>query len=189
MHALDWIAKHGTKIRSISAGKLRRVLNRQKRQCTWCGTHVPKNRRLWCSSACVAEYFARQPSTCSRVAYIRDRGICQLCGIDANRILSLLMRLHSGPPGVLSGYLHHLQQLGFFSKHPRVACNGFALLQSLQLMQADHIIPVCEGGGLCTVDNYRTVCVPCHKRITRELNQKRARQKCRKPRNSKPRKP
>lgn len=29
--------------------------------------------------------------------------------------------------------------------------------------EMDHIVPVAEGGGLCGLDGYRTLCVPCHK--------------------------
>lgn len=28
--------------------------------------------------------------------------------------------------------------------------------------EMDHIIPVAEGGGLCGLDGYRTLCPPCH---------------------------
>jgi 5-methylcytosine-specific restriction protein A len=35
--------------------------------------------------------------------------------------------------------------------------------------EADHIIPVVEGGGCCGLDNYRTLCPPCHKLDTAEL--------------------
>lgn len=28
--------------------------------------------------------------------------------------------------------------------------------------QADHIIPVYKGGGLCDIDNLRTLCTLCH---------------------------
>lgn len=27
---------------------------------------------------------------------------------------------------------------------------------------ADHVIPVYKGGGMCQLDNLRTLCVPCH---------------------------
>ena len=27
---------------------------------------------------------------------------------------------------------------------------------------ADHIVPVYKGGGLCQLENLRTLCVPCH---------------------------
>lgn len=37
------------------------------------------------------------------------------------------------------------------------------------LWQADHIIPVIEGGGECGLENMRTLCTPCHKEETRNL--------------------
>lgn len=40
--------------------------------------------------------------------------------------------------------------------------------------QMDHIIPVCEGGGGCGLDNLRTLCIECHKLVTKELNRKRS---------------
>lgn len=35
--------------------------------------------------------------------------------------------------------------------------------------QADHINPVCEGGGECDLDNYRTLCTICHEKETKKL--------------------
>lgn len=38
------------------------------------------------------------------------------------------------------------------------------------LWQADHIVPVVEGGGECGLDGYRTLCTtPCHKEETAAL--------------------
>ena len=34
------------------------------------------------------------------------------------------------------------------------------------LWDADHIVPVCEGGGMCGLENIRTLCLKCHKDIT-----------------------
>ena len=33
--------------------------------------------------------------------------------------------------------------------------------------EADHIVPVAEGGGETSLDNFQTLCVPCHKEKTR----------------------
>jgi len=35
--------------------------------------------------------------------------------------------------------------------------------------QADHILPVCKGGGACGIDNFQTLCVDCHKSKTSNL--------------------
>jgi hypothetical protein len=41
--------------------------------------------------------------------------------------------------------------------------------RGLYLWQMDHIIPVTEGGGGdCGLNNLRTLCVPCHKRVSKE---------------------
>lgn len=33
----------------------------------------------------------------------------------------------------------------------------------------DHVIPVAEGGGCCGIDGLRTLCKPCHRRVTADL--------------------
>ena len=42
------------------------------------------------------------------------------------------------------------------------------------LWDMDHIVPVVEGGGECDLDNLRTLCIWCHKRVTAELAARRA---------------
>ena len=42
------------------------------------------------------------------------------------------------------------------------------------LWQADHILPVIEGGGECTLDNLRTLCTACHHEETAALAKRRA---------------
>lgn len=42
---------------------------------------------------------------------------------------------------------------------------------------ADHIVPVVEGGGECGLDNYRTLCRPCHVVVTRALRARLAAKK------------
>jgi 5-methylcytosine-specific restriction endonuclease McrA len=48
---------------------------------------------------------------------------------------------------------------------------------SAHLWQADHIVPVAEGGGECGLDNYRTLCTACHKRETAALRRRLAERK------------
>ncbi len=38
--------------------------------------------------------------------------------------------------------------------------------------EADHILPVVEGGD-SNLENIRTLCIPCHREITRELRARR----------------
>lgn len=36
----------------------------------------------------------------------------------------------------------------------------------------DHVIPVAEGGGLCGLDGYRTLCAPCHGKESGKLRKR-----------------
>ncbi len=47
------------------------------------------------------------------------------------------------------------------------------------LWQADHIIPVVEGGGECGLDNLQTLCTACHKAETGALAARRAKSRSR----------
>lgn len=38
--------------------------------------------------------------------------------------------------------------------------------------EADHIVPVAEGGGLCGLDGYRTLCKGCHGKASGELRKR-----------------
>lgn len=40
------------------------------------------------------------------------------------------------------------------------------------LWQADHRIPVAEGGGECDISNYRTLCTACHQQETAALHRR-----------------
>ncbi len=45
------------------------------------------------------------------------------------------------------------------------------------LWQADHIVPVAEGGGECSLENMRSLCVACHRKATAALAARRAEQR------------
>ena len=42
------------------------------------------------------------------------------------------------------------------------------------LLQADHIVPIADGGAAMEIDNIRTLCVPCHKEVTADWHRDRA---------------
>jgi len=54
------------------------------------------------------------------------------------------------------------------------ACSGWGFRVGRTLWEADHIIPVVEGGGKCGLENLRTLCRRCHAQATRELAARRA---------------
>jgi hypothetical protein len=46
---------------------------------------------------------------------------------------------------------------------------GLKSINRRTLWDADHIVPVAEGGGACDLSNIRTLCLICHRDATRQL--------------------
>ena len=162
MHALTWIRTRGRFLRSITATQLRRTLRRTGAECTWCGCVCRKPRRRWCSDNCVRAFEERCSRRGVRAALRRDKYCCQLCGLDAPRISRLDKHLREDP-AARAAYHVHLRTCGL------VVRAGI----HLGLLEVDHIVPVCEGGGLAGLANYRTLCQACHTRVSRELQLRR----------------
>jgi len=74
---------------------------------------------------------------------------------------------------------HDLRKLGDFAVIRRCQDGGTDYVRRLtlkrSLWQADHIVPVVEGGGGCGLDNLRTLCTRCHKTATAGLAKRRSR--------------
>ena len=45
---------------------------------------------------------------------------------------------------------------------------GLNVVRARRKWDADHIVPVADGGGECGLENYRLLCRPCHVRVTLE---------------------
>ena len=162
----------------------------QKGRCAWCGTaDLPKHRRSWCSSACVDAYRLRaDPEYVRKMIHNRDHGICALCGCDADRaywawaerrqeverLANWLERRYPRDPDHVTDWAEVRR---FRADLQERYCPGDWTEGRHAGWDADHIVPVVEGGGECGLDNYRTLCHPCHKRVTAELAARRAEQR------------
>ena len=78
--------------------------------CSWCGTPVPKGRRMWCQDRCATAFWKNHWwSRARRAAKRRDKYVCMRCGggrpIEVNHIVPCL-----GAHGTLS-CAHHLANL------------------------------------------------------------------------------
>lgn len=190
MHALDWIQSEGRLRRTVSAAELRRVLSRKPRHCTWCGLKVSGRRQTWCSTACTVEFRSRADAGYIRSLVLdRDRGVCAVCGLDTQRITNLLFGLRvpvsrrdfvvirrKAAPKIrretAEDYFARLRDIKFAGEEywRHLSVLGVVREKSQHLWEADHIIPVCLGGGLSTPENYRTLCLRCHAAVTRSLS-------------------
>lgn len=170
MHALQWIADNGKYLRTIEAATLRKALAREKGHCTWCDAVLPKGKTRWCSQQCVEDFLIRNGRRAAWMVEQRDKGVCAACGLDTLKLKHRIMGMR-------------YRALGYRTKSGKKRPYSWSRVQRLmrkhnlpyQPFEADHILPVVEGGGLCGLDNYRTLCIPCHKKETKALAARRAR--------------
>ena len=131
--------------------------------CRFCGKSVLPPRRTMCSPECAHEIAIRNNSRYMRdQVYKRDKGICALCNIDTKKVAKEALKLPDYQRKIfLEGY-----NIG---EKRKIWCvkNGGGL------WDADHIIPVKEGGGQCGLENIRTLCIACHKIITKSSYSKK----------------
>lgn len=127
--------------------------------CKWCGG---KAARVWCSDKCREEGCVRMGYVSVRL-FKRDKGVCRKCGRDT---VWLEQQIHQ-----IRRIWRRDANLPYSEFHKSL---GWAKGASRRLWEADHIIPVSEGGGCCGLDNFQTLCVPCHKKESALLAKRRA---------------
>jgi 5-methylcytosine-specific restriction protein A len=136
--------------------------------CRNCGTEIPQGRRrTFCSDACVDDWSVRNsPTMMRRRVFQRDKGVCALCGIDTAVLGKVLQAEWRRVKLALTP--RQRQERAEFRRRYRW------FFRRSSYWDADHIVPVCEGGGECTLENIRTLCVPCHQRVTKDQARRRA---------------
>jgi 5-methylcytosine-specific restriction protein A len=151
--------------------------------CRWCKTEVSGRRVTFCSDECVHEWKIRSDPGYARNAVLkRDRGICCKCGRDCVNLRKLLgQKLNSKSMGWLR-ILRRLRLVTAPQYIVQLIDRGKDITEYLphtvikirNLWEADHIVPVIKGGGLCGLENLRTLCRSCHKVETKNLAKERA---------------
>lgn len=160
--------------------------------CRRCGEEVPKGRQTFCGASCVDEWKVRtQPAFARRLVERRDHGICAICRRDTAEWGRLRAEWQAASEREISR-LHRQSWNEAFSRPPedrdaidrelyaatdlvrkRWRALGFGV-SARHTWEMDHTVPVVEGGGSCGLDNLRTLCRPCHRRVTREQAGRRA---------------
>ena len=129
--------------------------------CRWCHLEIlARRRRTFCSDYCVHQWRLRSdPGYLRDQVCARDRAICSACGTDTVAAYAQLKRSRG------KARIEALALWGMKSVTSRRS-----------LWDADHILPVAEGGGQCDLDNLRTLCLPCHREATADLRLRLRRQ-------------
>ena len=119
--------------------------------CRWCSLEVPSGRFTFCSDFCVEEWKLRSsPGDLRNRVFQRDRGVCAVCRVDCQAALLHLKKARG------TARLKLRAEWGFSGNRK-------------SLWDADHIVPVAEGGGECDLSNMRTLCLRCHRAETAAL--------------------
>ena len=125
--------------------------------------HQPAPDSPFCSERCAARYAsAEKRASARRQLFERELGICQLCHFDAHAFYKRIAALPSE---------HERMQALMASPYSTASERLKRMLTAPKegdFWEADHIVPVAEGGGETCLDNFQTLCVPCHQKKTRQ---------------------
>lgn len=125
------------------------------RKCRWCERPVTGRRRTFCSDACVHEWKLRSdPGYLREKVLARDKGVCSACGMDTTALV------------------RDMKKLDYAARRLFLREWGLKEGSRKSLWDADHIVPVAEGGGQCDLSNMRTLCLKCHRAATAALRQR-----------------
>ena len=119
--------------------------------CFNCLKPVGKGRKFNCSAKCSEEWrFKTSPSYVRALIVNRDHGICAECSADTIELRRAYLQIE------IDGRKAFLAELGL----------AWSDRNRQTWWDADHIVPVAEGGGECDLSNYQTLCIMCHKKKT-----------------------
>ncbi|KAL3874854.1 hypothetical protein ACJMK2_037814 [Sinanodonta woodiana] len=124
----------------------------------------------FCSYQCAQDYWIQTSSSYCRDKVLEaEHGICQLCGFDAQTFYKLVRDTTN-----LQKRAKLISQSKFSTLTGKQKEQMVRKPVEGQFWHVDHILPVWEGGGECDIDNLRTLCVICHKKVTANQARKRA---------------
>ena len=148
-----------------------------------CPNRLQGRQRRWCSKKCGSDAFASWDWKAARgLVYERDRGVCSNCGINTEDLRKAFRWFNDWLHKEDARAGNSLRGVTFRTEptlRSLMSAKGIPKHLALEdnFWQADHIIPLAEGGKLCDLDNLRTVCIPCHKKHTAALAARLAQQR------------
>lgn len=138
--------------------------------CVWCGSPLSGRQQRWCGEDCVALYKAEFDWQLIRAGVAeRDNGICAMCGIDTFALKDEL-RAKWTDWEYRTTRFKELEAQGWKRLDYLIMCRN-------DLWDCDHIVPIVDGGHRTDPANLRTLCIPCHAKVTAESARERAKRR------------
>jgi hypothetical protein len=94
------------------------------------------------------------PSYLREHVFERDKGVCAECQVD-----TVALR-------------RDMRKLDYAARRKFLKEWRLSEGSRKSLWDADHIVPVAEGGGQCDLGNMRTLCLLCHRKATGALRER-----------------
>nr|XP_010936358.1 DNA annealing helicase and endonuclease ZRANB3 isoform X1 [Elaeis guineensis] len=118
---------------------------------------------LFCNLNCFQEYRIRTSQRALREALFQiEHGVCVQCKLDCHKLVECIK------------HLSIKNRHKYIEKVAPMLASKKKLLDKLihepiegNAWHADHMVPVYKGGGECTLENMRTLCVACHFDVTK----------------------
>lgn len=143
-----------------------------------CAREVVRPRLNWFSDACVSGWQDRNdPARIRGKVLDHDHGICLHCRRDClatERLATESDGLWRWLARQECAGMEWTESWKFIDSYVRGRRKEIGCAHDGHAWEADHILPVIEGGGLCGLDNYRTLCLSCHRKETAGLAARRA---------------
>lgn len=157
--------------------------------CRECNTEVPPRQRSFCGYACIHRWKMKTSTAYVRQCVeTRDKGVCAGCSIDTKELGFAFVRyqheiLSSQRESAIKNGITRLSRegWGYIERANLKTFQAWGLEYGIppgrlnkSWWDADHILPVAEGGGECGIDNYQTLCLKCHRAKTTEQARRKA---------------
>lgn len=125
---------------------------------------------LFCTGSCRALFFAKRNAASLRSQLFElERGLCQRCGLDCHSAFHATLAARSDRRAAkLAEVAPSLAAIG------ELAARIVERPTEGMFWQADHVVPVFEGGGMCGLDNLQTLCTSCHRSKTHAEAERRS---------------
>lgn len=145
-----------------------------RRLCLECGEELSEKRKrfTFCGDDCRrAREVKCHPSAARRFVYERDRGMCARCSLDCGALDEELRRWgYTYVASCQTGYLYGQRSPLAIDWLREYGLPITIYGEVRSTWQAHHKHAVIEGGGVCTLDGYETLCWRCHASETKALH-------------------